>query len=396
MRAVILYNTSWYVYLLRRNLIAKLQEAGFDLTVVAPRDSYTDRVRQLGVDYVPITMSPTGKSPLRELETLSQIYIALRALSPYAVLSFTVKCNLYAGLCRSRLKFRHIPNISGTGDLFDGASLRERFAKRLYGKALRRSHKVFFQNGDDQRTFLNHGLVRPDQSEVIPGSGVDLSHFRPVPRTSRPWRSFLMFGRLLPKKGFGRFLDAATELKARYGESAQFWILGAPDSERAESRELFERILQAHARGVVLYINPTDDVLPYLQDANAIVLPSTYNEGVPRSLLEALACGKPIITTDWKGCRETVQNDTNGLLIRPHDTRSLTRALQQMIECSEETLSEYGLRSRSLAESRFDERLVLNAYLKALGAEASDTNLPCETVSSARPEQSSTSSVSLG
>jgi glycosyltransferase involved in cell wall biosynthesis len=205
-----------------------------------------------------------------------------------------------------------------------------------------------------------------------------------------------MFGRLLPKKGFGRYLDAATELKARYGESAQFWILGAPDSERAESRKLFERILKAHSLGVIRYINPTDDVLPYLQDADAIVLPSTYNEGVPRSLLEALACGKPIITTDWKGCRETVQNGRNGVLVRPHDTQSLTRALQQMIECSKETLSEYGLRSRSLAESRFDERLVFNAYLKALGAEASDTNMPWETISSPGPEQSSASNAFLG
>lgn len=395
MRAVILYNTSWYVYLLRRNLISKLQEAGFEITVVAPRDNYTDRVRQLNVDYVPITMSPTGKSPLRELETLSQIYIALRTLNPYAVLSFTVKCNLYSGLCRSRLKFRHIPNISGTGDLFDGASLRERFAKHLYGKALRHSHKVFFQNGDDQRTFLSHGLVRADQSEVIPGSGVDLTYFHPIPRNARPQRSFLMFGRLLPKKGFGRFLDAAAELKTRYGESAQFWILGAPDSERAESRELFERILRAHAHGIVRYIAPTDDVLPYLQEADSIVLPSTYNEGVPRSLLEALACGKPIITTDWKGCRETVQNHKNGLLVRPHDTESLTRALQQLIECSEETLNEYGLQSRALAESRFDERLVFSAYLKALAQEAPETDLPLETMSSAKPDQSSAHNVSV-
>jgi glycosyltransferase involved in cell wall biosynthesis len=205
-----------------------------------------------------------------------------------------------------------------------------------------------------------------------------------------------MFGRLLPKKGFGRFLDAATELKARYGDSVQFWILGAPDSERAESRELFERILQAHTLGLVRYINPTDEVLPYLQDADAIVLPSTYNEGVPRSLLEALACGKPIITTDWKGCRETVQNDQNGLLVRPHDTESLIRALQQMIECSEETLSEYGLKSRSLAESQFDERLVFNAYLKALGHEASDTTSLFEAMSPQKVDQDSARNVSVG
>jgi glycosyltransferase involved in cell wall biosynthesis len=369
MRAVILYNTSWYVYLLRRNLIEKLRKAGIDISVVAPKDTYTDRVRQLQVDFIPITMSQTGKSPLRELETLTQIYVTLRALKPDAVLSFTVKCNLYAGLCRSRLQFRHIANISGTGDLFDGTSLLDRFAKGLYGRALRHTHKVFFQNGDDQRTFLKNGLVQAEQSEVIPGSGVDLSHFYPMSRDTRPYRAFLMFGRILPKKGFGRFLDAATDLKARYGKSAQFWILGAPDSERSESRQLFERILRAHEDGIVRYINPTDHVLPHLHEADAVVLPSTYNEGVPRSLLEALACGKPIITTDWKGCRETVENGQNGLLVAPHDTESLTRALRRLIECSEETLVEYGLRSRALAEARFDEQLVLDAYLNAVQGE---------------------------
>lgn len=393
MRVVILYNTSWYVYLLRRNLIAKLRDAGHDITVVAPTDSYTDRVRQLNVDFIPITMSPTGKSPLRELETLTQIYMTLRLLRPYAVLSFTIKCNLYAGLCRSRLNFRHVANVSGTGDLFDGDSMLERLAKRLHVKAFRYSQKVFFQNQDDERTFLTRGLVRAEQSEVIPGSGVDLTHFHPTARNPRSWRSFLMFGRILPKKGFGRFLESAIDLKAKYGESVQFWILGTPDRERAESRKLFEQIQRAHAQGIVRYINPTDDVIPYIHEADAIVLPSTYNEGVPRSLLEALACGKPIITTDWKGCRETVRHGKNGLLIRPHDTESLTRALQQMIECSDETLLEYGLESRALAESRFDERLVFDAYLNALRSEGARLNSIADAIISSAPTQGSSLNV---
>jgi glycosyltransferase involved in cell wall biosynthesis len=393
MRVVILYNTSWYVYLLRRNLIAKLQDAGFDITVVAPTDSYTDRIRQLNVDFIPITMSPTGKSPLRELETLSQIYVALRFLRPYAVLSFTVKCNLYAGLCRSRLSFRHVANVSGTGDLFDGDSLLERLAKRLHVKAFRYSQKVFFQNQDDERTFLTRGLARAEQSEVIPGSGVDLTHFQPAARSSRSWRSFLMFGRILPKKGFGRFLESAIDLKARYGESAQFWILGTPDRERAESRKLFEQIQRAHEQGIVRYIDPTDNVVPYIHEADAIALPSTYNEGVPRSLLEALACGKPIIATDWKGCRETVRHGKNGLLVRPNDTESLTRALQQMIECSDETLHEYGLQSRALAESRFDEQLVLDAYLRALRYEHDRPNSPTDETFSVTPTHGSSLNV---
>ncbi len=366
MRAVILYNTSWYVYLLRRSLIAHLQERGFQVSVVAPTDGYTERVRKLGVDFVPITMNQTGKSPLQDLESLSHVYAALRTIKPDVVLSFTVKCNLYAGLCRSRMMYRYIPNISGTGDLFDGSSIVDAVARRLYKTALRRAHTIFFQNRDDQCSFLEQRLARPDQAKLLPGSGVDLDTFRPLTKSQRPWRTFLIFGRILPKKGFGAYLDAASALKEQYGDSVQFWILGSPDPERADSRELFERILRAHTLGTIRYINQTDNVLPHIQEADVIVLPSTYNEGIPRSLLEALACGKPLITTDWKGCRETVEHGSNGLLVTPHSTDSLVRALQQFIECSEETLIEFGARSRALAEERFDERLVIDAYVRAL------------------------------
>jgi glycosyltransferase involved in cell wall biosynthesis len=368
MRIVILYNTSWYVFLLRRTLIASLLKAGHSVTVVAPKDAYTERVKSLGVAFVPITMSGTGTSPLREAVTLAQIHETLRAVKPDVVLSFTVKCNLYAGLCRRTLSFSHVANISGLGEAFDTSALTNKMVRGLYRIALSRTHRVFFQNRDDRDMLVEHSIVSKSQSEVIPGSGVDLSRFTPAPPTRRGVRSFLMLGRLLPKKGFVAFMEAAEHLKARHGDSVAFWILGAPDFERPESVELLQQIISKHAHGTIRYLQSTDDVLPYLREADAVVLPSTYNEGVPRSLLEALACGKPIITTNWKGCRETVEPGKNGYLVLPDNTDSLIRAMSQLVECSEQTLDLFGRASRRIAEERFNEETVVSAYHRAINA----------------------------
>jgi glycosyltransferase involved in cell wall biosynthesis len=368
MRIVILYNTSWYVFLLRRNLIASLLQAGHTVTVVAPRDAYTERVQQLGVSFVPISMNATGTSPIKEMVTLGEIYEALRSLRPDVVLSFTVKCNLYAGLCRRLLSFHHVANVSGLGQSFDTSSLANKAIRRLYRTALSQTHTIFFQNKEDREMLVQQKIVSMAQTEVIPGSGVDLRHFCPSQSQSnrRGSRSFLMLGRLLPKKGFVAFMEAAATLKDRYGDAAAFWILGAPDFERPESVELLEQIISRHARGTIRYLQSTDDVIPYLREADAVVLPSTYNEGVPRSLLEALACGKPVITTNWKGCRETVEPGRNGYLVLPDNTESLIRAMTQILECSQQTLETLGRNSRLIAEERFNEETVLSAYHRAI------------------------------
>ena len=374
MRVVILYNSSWYVFLLRQNLVASLNKAGCNVTVVAPEDAYTERVKNLGVSFVPVLMSRSGTSLVSEALTVSQIYQALRKVRPDVVLSFTVKCNLYAGLCKRRLAFKHVANISGLGQLFDQISSFRRLALYMYRFALARTENVFFQNRDDLSHLVGQEIVAPQRATLLPGSGVDLERFVPTAKMMQNKRTFLMFGRLLPKKGFAHFLEAARILSAQYGARVSFWILGAVDHERSESQALLQDILDAHAKGIVRYLQSTDDPLPYIREADVVVLPSTYNEGIPRSLLEALACGKPIVTTDWKGCRETVEDGQNGFLVVPDNTEALTRAMHDLVVADNEKLNSFGKRSREIAEARFDEGLVLSAYHRAVGVNQSLTS----------------------
>jgi glycosyltransferase involved in cell wall biosynthesis len=366
MRVVILYNTSWYVFLLRRNLIAHLRQGGCEVIVVAPQDRYTERLLSLGIRCVSIPLEPAGTNLISELKTLRAVHRTLRSLRPDAVLSFTIKCNLYAGLTKRLVPFKQIANISGLGLAFEKEGVMRRIAHALYKVALAPTDHIFFQNQDDLNSCLQKGLVPSRSTRAIPGSGVDLAAFAPTQRVADRPRTFLMFGRLLSKKGYDLYLQAAARLQKTLGDSVAFWILGAPDTERRESRELFQKIMEAHSHGVIRYLQSSDDVRPILNEADIVVLPSTYNEGIPRSLLEALASGKAIITTDWKGCRETVEHGTNGYLVKPGDLESLYAAMNSLATCSDATLNSFSKASRSRAEERFDERLVLHAYGDAL------------------------------
>jgi glycosyltransferase involved in cell wall biosynthesis len=366
MRAVILYNTSWYVFLLRRNLIKALLQHGLTITVVAPLDEYTERVKKLGVEFYPLAIDGSGKNVLTEARTFIELFKALRMLQPDVVLSFTVKCNLYAGLCRRFMRFRQIANVSGLGEGFERPGLLASNLRTMYSVALRHTDQIFFQNPDDLNACLRQRMVPRRSARLVPGSGVDLSLFSASTQRMGSHRTFLMFGRLLPKKGFYHYLHAAAQLKERFGDRVSFLVMGAADSKRSESMELLAAIKEAHHKGTLTYLEPRDDVLPVLQSADVVVLPSTYNEGIPRSLLEALGCGKPIVTTDWKGCREVVKEGCNGHLVEPENMHSLREALEKMFEYSDETLVSMGSESRRLAEERFDERKVIDAYLAAL------------------------------
>ena len=366
MRVVILYNTSWYVYLLRRNLITTLRDAGCEVIVMAPRDAYTQRLIDMGVRFVSIPLEPGSTHPLTELRAFKAIRRTLSLLRPDAVLSFTIKCNLYAGLCRYFTPFVQVANISGLGIAFERPGVLRALATSLYKLALKPTDHIFFQNADDLRNCANANLVSRERSRVIPGSGVDLSAFVPSPRKLARPRTFLMFGRLLPQKGYDLYLSAAQRLRNEMGDAVTFWVLGAADHDRLESRELLSRIQAAHALGDIRYLQSSDDVRPFLNESDIVVLPSTYNEGVPRSLLEAMASGKAIITTDWKGCRETVEHGRNGHLIPPHDGEALYQSMRHMATCADFDLASFANESRSRSERLFDERIVLEAYLNAL------------------------------
>lgn len=368
MKILIFYNTAWYIYNFRQNLIRALQENGHTVCAISPYDEYVPRLKALGVEHYSLTLRPRSVNPFSEIFTLCELYRLLRSANPDIVFSFTIKCNIYAGLLKQLLGFRQVSNVSGLGEVFDRAGVVNSIVRLLYKISIGKTDRVFFQNREDLEMCVREKLVPEKIAQMIPGSGVDLVKFAPTGEIPRKIATrFLMLGRLVPKKGYDEFLLAAKELRGKYGDKVECIILGMRDENRAESIELHSRIVSASEAGHIQILQPTDNVLPIVQSADVVVLPSCYNEGIPRSLLEAMACGKAVITTDWKGCRETVREGENGFLVPVGDVRALTDAMEKMIISSDEKLFEYGARSRQLAEERFDERKVIGAYLGEIG-----------------------------
>jgi glycosyltransferase involved in cell wall biosynthesis len=358
---VISYNTSWYVWNFRMPLIAALRGRGRDVVVLAPRDEYTDRIVATGVGYRELPLSAKGKNPLAELAAVLAFVKAYRELKPAVVLQYTIKPNLYGSLAARFLRIPAVNNVTGLGAAFEGGGPLEALARFLYRLSFSKVERVFFQNPDDFSLFLKGGLVREEQADLLPGSGVDLARFSPRPRVEGPF-TFLFVGRLLKAKGVEDLVRAAAIVKAKRPE-ARIVLLGKRDDEDPGAADPV--LLDAAASaGTVELAGTSDDVRIQLAQADCVVLPSFYREGTPRSLLEAAAMGKPLIAADSVGTREPVSVGVNGFLHRPHDSEDLAGRMIEMIELPPETIASMGRASREIAEARFDERIVIGKYLE--------------------------------
>ena len=363
MKIILCANTSWYLYNFCRTLTIELLTRGHKVIAIAPFDQHSKKLQTLGVKWMNIDLHQTNKNPLREIRTLFQLWRLMEDIQPDVVLTYTIKCNVYTGLLARLMRIKQIATITGLGEIFDRQSLFKTLICFLYTIAFKNTHKVFFQNSEDFDFFVQKGIIPEKQGGRIPGLGVNLSKFAPcIPPVNGSKRVFLMFGRLLVKKGYDLFLQAAQSVKHDYPGCAEFWILGIPDTSRKASELLFQKILEYHEKHIITYLPPTDDVISVLHKADVVVLPSEYNEGVPACLREALACGKPIITTNWKGCQETVDNGINGFLIERHDLDALISQMNFFINADNEILHKMGTASRKKAEKEFDERLVISTY----------------------------------
>jgi len=225
---------------------------------------------------------------------------------------------------------------------------------------------VFFQNKDDRDFFVQQKLVSPQQPILIPGSGIDLQRFSPrddIPVAANKPFTFLLLARLLWDKGVGEFVEAARHIRQRY-PNTRFQLLGQLDVANPAAIPR-ARVEQWQAEGIIDYLGKTDEVIPYLQQADCVVLPS-YREGTPRSLLEAAAIGKPIVTTDAVGCRNVVEDGVTGFLCQIKNALDLADKMLRLLQLPATDREQMGLRGRAKMEREFDEQIVINAYLDAL------------------------------
>ena len=355
----------------RGELFDALAAAGHEVIACAAEDDPEVRraLAQRGIAYRPIALSRTGANPLADLETIRQFHRAWREIRPDLVLAYTIKPVAY-GLFAARLAGvpgRHAM-ITGLGTGLaamdsQGARLKRAIAMAAYRQGLKGATAVLFQNREDQAFFERHGLIgAASRRALIDGSGVNLDRFAQHPPQGGP-ATFLMITRLLIDKGLRDYAAAARLVKAKHPD-VRFSLVGPMDQGPSA---LPEAELDGWQReGVIDYRGAAGDVRPHLQAASAFVLPSYYPEGLPRSILEAMAIGRAVITTDLPGCRETVRPGENGFLVPPHDPEALARAMLDLL-ADPERMRTMGAASRRMAEERFDVHMVNRAILEVLG-----------------------------
>jgi len=356
----------------RGALIEALVERGIDVHVAAPllsEDVTTGKwLDRLGVVRHDIALSRAGLNPIYDLSTLWQLSRLMRQINPDVFLGYTVKPVVW-GLLAARLAKvpKRVALITGLGYAFTGAATGLRgivryFARKLYGTSLRHASLVFFQNFDDQCEFYQLGLLPPQTPTcVVAGSGVDIAHFSPAPFPNTHIK-FLLIARLLGDKGIREYAAAAEQLKNQ-GYTANFQLVGPLDSNPDGLTE--ETIKGWCEMGALQWSGGVDDVRPAIADAHVYVLPS-YREGTPRTVLEAMAMGRPIITTDAPGCRESVEPERNGVLVPIKDSHALATAMRRFID-TPDLVNKMGAESRQIAEDKYDVHKVNASMLEAMG-----------------------------
>ena len=369
MRRLILLsvNNSWNILNFRAGLIRTLKEAGFDVGVISPLDAHAPDLAAMGVTHIPAAIDSKGLSPVRDLQLLIRYVQVFRQRRPVALLTWTIKPNIYGSIAAHALRIPVINNVSGLGTTFIRRGPLTRLVSALYTLAFSRSALVFFQNPDDRRVFVEGRLVAEHRTGLLPGSGIDTVRFAPFPvfgtdEAAAPF-TFLLVARLLGDKGVVEYADAIRLVRTAWPQ-VRFQLLGSLDAEnrtaigRAELSSWVEG-------GLIEYLGTAADVRPFIHAADCIVLPS-YREGMPRALLEGAAMAKPLIATRVPGCVEIARDGENAFLCEPRDARSLADAMIRMIELPEDERLALGEAGRRIAVSEFGEQLVTDRYLEVL------------------------------
>jgi glycosyltransferase involved in cell wall biosynthesis len=353
-------NTAWAIYTYRRGLLRALTQGGARVSIIAPRDRTFEPLTQMGCECIDLPVASKGTNPVHDLRTLRALYQHYRALNPDVVFHYTIKPNIYGSVAAWLARVPSLAVTTGLGYVFIQKSRAAQVAKLLYRFAFRFPREVWFLNRDDETAFREGNLLaHPERARLLHGEGVDLEDFAFAPLPERNEFSFVLIGRLLWDKGVGEYVEAARQLRARYPQ-ARFKLLGpvGVDNPSAITRE---EVAAWEREGVIEYLGETADVRPYISDADCVVLPS-YREGVPRTLMEASAMGRPIVATDVPGCREVVADGENGLLCQAREAASLAAALSKMLDMSVPERAAMATRGRKKIEKEFDERVVVQRY----------------------------------
>lgn len=365
MKLVLILPKSRDIVNLRAELISLIISKGFEVVTIAPENEYKNESEELGVKFITVNMNKNSTNILHDLKYLANISRIIRKEKPSIVLNYTIKPNIYGSIASKINNVNKIYSIvTGLGYIYTTNDKKTKILRQiinsLYKVAFSWNNKVFFQNNDDLDEFIKNKILKANKCVLVNGSGVNMTRFSitELPKNV----SFLMIARILKNKGILEYFQAARSVKDKYPE-VTFNLVGA--LEKSQDALTYADIKPYIDDGSIKYHGETKDVRPYISAATVYVLPS-YREGTPRTVLEAMSMGRPIITTDAPGCRETVVDGLNGFLVPVKDSIALAEMMGWFIT-NKAAILKMGKASHQLCRDKFDVCKVNKVILRHLG-----------------------------
>lgn len=362
MKILILSNYANGLYLFRKEVLLAFRKQGYETVISVPGDENCRKLEDMGFRVIPTEFERRGSNPVHDFKLFLKYIKLLKGQKPDVVLTYTIKPNLYGGLaCRIR-RIPYLVNITGLGTAVEKQGLMGRALTAFYRVAVKKAACVFFQNEGNKQFMLEHG-VKGAKCRLLPGSGVNLQEH---PYESYPSEDegiiFLAVLRVMKDKGIEEYLTAAQQIGEEYPES-RFYLVGEYEQESKKDYEPW--IQRLSDEGKLKYFGHIDNVPEVMAKSHVIVHPS-YHEGLSNVLLEAAACGRPVLASDVPGCRETLQNGLSGLTFPPRDAQGLMRAMKTILSYTKSDRQEMGVRGREYVENVFDRQKVIGIYLEEI------------------------------
>lgn len=357
MKILILANNDVGLFKFRRELIQELLKE-HEVLISLPYGKMVDPLINDGCIFIETAIDRRGSNPFKDLSLLFQYHKIIARYKPDIVFTYTIKPNVYGGMACSFKNIPYVVNITGLGTAVENGGLLQRITLFLYKLGLRRAQKVFFQNNDNTSFMLSHGILNGDY-ELLPGSGVNLKEYKPLPYPHSNTIDFVFISRIMKEKGIDQYLDAAKVITKNHPET-RFHICGFCEQD-------YESLLkQLTNQGIITYHGLVADMKPIYQMASCIVHPSYYPEGMSNVLLEAAASARPVITTDRSGCREVVEDGVNGFIVRQKDSQDLIDKIERFLNMSYLDREAFGLSGRAKVEREFNRDIIIQKYLSEI------------------------------
>lgn len=357
-KVLFLVNHDVVIYNFRLELVERLLDDGYEVHISSPYGERIDELKELGAIFHEINMDRHGMNPISEGKLLLNYRKLLAEVKPDIILGYTIKPNIYGAMAASEKNIPFVANITGLGTAVENPGMSQKLMVLLYKIAFRKVQKVFFQNKENQQFFIAHNIAIGKQG-LLPGSGVNLTRFAVEDYPKDDIVRFAFISRIMKEKGIDQYLDAAKFIKEKY-PNTEFHVCGFCE------KEYEGKLNEYNDNGTVIYHGMIHDVAGFLENMNCVVHPTYYPEGLSNVLLEASACGRPIITTDRSGCREVVDDGINGYMIPQKNSEKLIEAIDRFMNLSYEEKRGMGLAARKKVEENFDRSIVVEAYMREI------------------------------